>query len=602
MSASNTLQILRKLPPQSSQPGMIASFRTAVACCSALGLVLVLLGPPVALAQEDGEEKALYEIAPREIEIRGRLDVDLPSLERLDLESLTVTRQVPALPPDRAPYTGASVLRLDGGPLQLPEPSVSIQGLTPSGTPVNAALSAEGGRYFTRRVQGNVFVPLSASASLEIQGHYDGSEGFEPFSGTGVETPYDNAEARARFDAQVSEDFAVTAGVHGAYDSYTLYGQRTPFGTSRSFPVPDRQGYAVGASAALDAGGRLPASLQLRYDQAGYETDRASTISFDEGRFAASGSLDIPLPGTSPAAVDAAFATAGFDDRGAFGADLWSLDAGGHAPVVETDALTASVGARVLTYSGPNDPLAAMPSDVSATYVVPTATLTWTARPNVSVFARLDPQLRANDLTSLHATNPFVVDGPTLLPTVETTRAEAGLRVSTGLFRLTAQGGYRYAPSHLYFAPASRSAPGVFSAFYDSAQILEGSATAAFQGSERLQASLRLAIRDGTLTGPDVAIPNFARVRAEGMVATSFAGDRGFAQLTASLLGPRPTDRTGDAEVGTFFDLDLEGSFAVSPLIDVLVGLENIGGGTLERWQRYPRPPTVVTTGLRVRW
>ncbi|PSQ68778.1 MAG: hypothetical protein BRD29_03025, partial [Bacteroidetes bacterium QH_2_67_10] len=62
----------------------------------------------------------------------------------------------------------------------------------------------------------------------------------------------------------------------------------------------------------------------------------------------------------------------------------------------------------------------------------------------------------------------------------------------------------------------------------------------------------------------------------------------------------RPTRRTGDADIATFADLDVEGTYALTSAVGLVVRLQNIPAGTLERYNRYPRPPLMFESGLRV--
>jgi hypothetical protein len=260
-------------------------------------------------------------------------------------------------------------------------------------------------------------------------------------------------------------------------------------------------------------------------------------------------------------------------------------------------------GGRLLTFRALADPGAAPGAEATATFVAPSLDVEVAFTPRFSLFLRNQPGLDAHSLSDVLAQNPWTQTPLSVRPTLTTTDASAGVRVSAGPVRVTAHAGYRYAPSYLFFAPATEGSyqTGVFGARYGSARIGEAGAGIALQGSDRVQAVLRATIRDGQLTGPDVAIPYFSPLVVESMLGTTFASGKASAQLTATVESPRFVDLTETEEAATLFDLDLEGSYQVTPLIDVVGRIQN-AAGTFERYARYERPGAVVSGGVRIHW
>lgn len=566
----------------------LASFRFALV----LALVLLVSAIPTS-AQETDEDEQLYEIAPREIEIRGQLEVNLPSLERQPLRGLAPAAKVPTLPPSRKPYIGTYKRTLEDIPQRLPEPVSTASTLAVPTNESRASLAVGGGRYFSRVARGRVSVPLSDSETLNFKADYEGSEGHEAFSD--VDSQYDNATTRLQLESR-REQILLSADVHGFVDSYTLYGVQP------SARIPDRVGFSGGATVELRTRGSVPATLGVSYDQTEYET---GTRTFDEDRFEAHGSVEVPIP-DFPLRLEGAFSSSGLDGGSATDGDVVTFDGGAQVALLQSPTLTLDAGARLLTFDGVTHPASATPGNASANFVAPFAEGQWTPTSALTLYAHWKPRLKSHGLASMMATNPFVVHGPTLLPTLETTNAEAGARFSVGSVELNAFGGYRYAPSYRYFAPADPSsspfAAGVFEPEYDSAEILRGGASIAFNGLRHVQASARVLVREGTLVDTDRAIPNFAPVVGEGALTFTFADRNAFIEVAGTVESPRYVDRREQTEVGTYADVDVKASYSITPTIDVLARVENIGSGTLERWQRYPRPPTVVSTGLRLRW
>jgi hypothetical protein len=192
-----------------------------------------------------------------------------------------------------------------------------------------------------------------------------------------------------------------------------------------------------------------------------------------------------------------------------------------------------------------------------------------------------------------------------VLPTLYTTRLQSGAEVGLGPVRLRGQVGYRYAPSYRFFTrdgggTALRD-PGL-EVGYESARILHGGARLSLQGLETVDAAISLSVRDGTLTDADAAIPYFSPVVAEGLFSVSFADQRGLLQTTGTVESPRPP-RVGAAEdIDTYVSFDVEGSYQITSLLDVVLEVRNLSPSAPERWGRYPRPPAILSGGFRIHW
>lgn len=581
---------------------------TAVRTCLLLPLMLAIAFQAQAQDQPETSEDdpQLPEIAPQEIEIRGELQINLPSLQRQPLTGFRVPRSIPAYPTDRLPPAETYKQELDALPQSRPDVELAAPALSGSEDPATGMVEAGGGRYFNRFAGGRLDLPVTTNESFTLSGDYAGTNGHEPFDGSSIDTPYDALDGAVRFQSRRSV-VSVDAGVHGAYDSYDLFGARLSPTAPRLSPQPDRTGWTVGGNASIRTHGRIPVSLAVGLDNTTYETQiRPDSIadaqSFSASRFDASASVSLPL-GRSQADLDAQVTVGGLDGSGVFEGDVATLDAGGDALLVRRGALALRGGARLLTFRAPVAPTTEASPTATATFIAPAFRAQWQARPGFQVYAQNAPRLTPNTLASVMRENPYLEPAPGLRPTLETTRAEAGVEISTGSVRITASAGYRYAPSFLHFTPDRRSGyeEGVFRSAYESARIIHGGGSIALQGVERFQASLGLRIRDGELTERNRSIPNFAPLTVDAMVSTSFLEDRGRIRVTAEALGPRPRSSANASEdVGTYADVDIEGSYAISPLMDVVARIENIGA--TERWNRYERPPAVVSGGIRIHW
>lgn len=567
------------------------------------------LGPLTAHAQDDPQrDPQLPEIAPREFEIRGQAQVSFPSLERQPLQGFASPPSVPTLPPQRVPHTNAAGYKQTLGdlPASLPEaPAVSsrLQTVPPL---TRGSLSADLGRYLTRSVRGVLAVPVSGTETLAFEGQYDGTNGFAAYEDPEVDTPYNTTAATVRFESR-RERLTFAADVHGFVDSYQLYGVQAQPGAPGAPPIPDRSGRSIGTDLRLTTDGALPVHVGLAFDQTGYETNPGTTraaIPFDESRLALDGAVQFPV-GISDVDLDARFATAGLNS-GAFAGDVVAFDGGGDALAVRVGPYTVRAGVRLLAFRSLVDPGADAPGEVTATFIAPTVDASWTVLPTLRLYARNAPRLRMHHLAELHRRNPFVGATPRVQPTLETTNVESGVDVSAGKVRWQAYGGFRYAPSYLHFVPGpddlgtGLAQGSTFAPAYDGARLWRAGTELALEGQTAAQATLRMELRNAVLTGADVAVPNVSSFLLEGATTLGFADRKGTVTLGASVEGPRYIDRREDEQVSALIDFDVDAAYAITPAIDVRLGLHNLGA--VERWERYPRPPAVLTTGFRMHW
>lgn len=564
-------------------------------------LALVLGGTSLPAHAQDDPDPQLPEIAPREIEIRGQFQIDFPSLQRQPLRGFAAPPTVPTLPPDRQPWTEPYKQDRSELPENLPDSPTVDTRLASTPAPASGYVQAGAGRYLSRFADGRLTLPVSRSESFEIDASYDGSAGFEPFDGSSVDTRHDDLDGTIGFVSRRSAT-TVRADAHGFVTAYSLYGA-VPASPATA-PNPDRRGRSGGLQAELQTRGSVETTAQLSFDQTRFETDvdpDAPARTQDEQRLAAAFELAVPF-GTRDVRADASVTTSGLGS-GAFTGDVATFDGGGSAVAYRSGPTLLRAGGRLLTFRALSNPAGSPDAEASATFVAPTLDAEVAFTPRFSLFLRNEPGLDAHSLTDVMAQNPWTQTPLSIRPTLTTTDAAAGVRVSAGPVRITAHAGYRYAPSFLFFAPATEGdyQTGVFGARYGSARVGEAGAGIALQGSDRVQAVLRATIRDGQLTGPDVAIPYFSPLVVESMVGTTFAGGKGSAQLTATVESPRYVDLTETEEAPALFDLDVEGSYQVTPLIHIVARVQN-AAGTFERYARYERPGAVVSGGMRIHW
>lgn len=573
-------------------PLVEVSFLMALACL----ITLASASTPV-LAQDDPDrDPQLPEIAPQEIEIRGQFEVGFPSLQRQPLRGFAAPATVPVLPPDRLPFTEPYKQERSELPEQLPEPPQPGTRLARTAAPADGYVEAGAGRFFSRFAKGAVTLPVSPTESFEIDASYVGSSGYEPFPDATGSTEHDDLDGTLQFISR-RDAASTTVALHGMNSRYLLYG----LAPSDLTPIPERKLRSGGFSAGVNTHGRVPASVGFSFDQMQVQTVDAErtgipgAIDRDQQRLSLQAEAALPF-GTREIRAGGTGTTSGLDG-GAFDGDLSTYDIGGSAVAYRRGPTVVRAGARALGYSSTS--LGNRVPSENANYVAPMAEVTVAFTPSFTMFAKNDPGLVANTLLSLHRQAPWLSETPELRPTLYTTRAEAGVRVSTGTLRFTSHAGYRYAPNYAFLAPGTNV--GAIQTDYGSVRIASAGASVALQGFDRIQAVLRAEIRDGQLVGPGIEIPYFSPFLVE--TAFSFGFSDGKGRLAAELGIESGRTITADRETATTADVDVEATYAVTPLIDIVARIENLGApNELERFENYARATNIAQAGVRIHW
>jgi hypothetical protein len=575
------------------------------------GLALLMglcLMPHVGRAQQpDTSEQTLPEIAPQEFEIRGELQLSFPSLERQPLRGFASPPSVPSVPADRTPYVEPYKQALEDLPESLPAPDASPQTVQQPAEAQQGFVEAGGGRYASRFAAGRVAFDVSAAQTLSLHADYTGTEGFSPFAAaSGLDTPADAVEGGLQFDSR-HDGFSVRATAQGHAQQYTLYGQ--PGAVTGPDPeAPTRTGAGGEVQARLRTHGPIQSQIGLGYTRSSYTTEpdaAAPSVSFGEGQLALDGRVSFPIAGaTTYAELDVT--------RSAYTGDLpsdptgYSVSGGAGTRVWAQERLSVKAGVRVLTFSAPRAPSTASTATADGTYILPSARAELALATGVTAFAENTPTLQSARLDELYGTNPYAEHAPSLRPTVYTTNAAAGLSAALGPVRLQAEGGYRYAPTYRFFTSPSSASGGLADAplqvGYGSARILRGAGQLALQGVEGVEASVEAVVRDGQLVGADASLPYFSPVVVRAMASVSFLDGRALLQTSGTVESPRPIRPGADREVGTYTSFSVEGSYEVTSLLDALLRIDTLSPDAPTRWARYPRPPTAVQAGLRIRW
>jgi hypothetical protein len=590
-----------------SKPTLLFS----LAALTAFAAVGLLFAPSAAHAQEADE--ALPDLAPREFEIRGALQIQFPSLERQPLVGFNPPPRLLRLPQGRVPYLGVykqATVDLPPGPLPAatPPPFRSLA----QRPPLRGSATFTAGSYFARTARVELEQPLGAG-SLRIDGSYEGLDGSTLEAGVSSPTgPRDAAQQydRARLGAAISQRFVdvvtLEAGASGAYDRFTLFGLRT--GASLGYSSPDRT-FAHGeahASARFD--GDVPARLEVRTGYATLETDQIeieqdTRFEASEARASASGMAALPL-GAVSLVVDG-YGSAAQVEGGDFADNLvyWG---GAALDFASGTRLRARAGARLLGYDAEetNATSGFFPAR-SALYVSPVLDLSYRLTPTFEVFATNTPSAGPSSLPEMYAEVPYLSDEPGHRPTLSLVDAEAGVATFVGGMHLRAFAAYLNAPSYRYYLAESGGAQRAFAgrilAQYGEAEVRAVGGSASVSIPDGLTASLTLRLQNGKLDDPDADIPHLSPFVADLRASLPFAGGQGLFQAGARFAGERPYDFVG-GEVGAFGAADAAVSYRVTPGIALVVEASNLELGGLTYWRDYPQQGPLVTGGVRALW
>lgn len=566
------------------------------------GFGLLAVGALHAQDRTDTTGARLPDIAPREVEIRGQLEINLPTLERQPLTGFQASEPVPPLPPER-PSIGegpeervASSQELPGSP----EQSSSLS----HPAPATGSFEAAGGRYFSRVGRARLALPLSDRETVSARLDYHGSAGFAPFEeDPDVETPFDAFDGTLGFETR-RPGFTVGLDVEGFLSTYTLYGAQ-PFSSSYN-PQPDRQGRGGNGALRLQLEGAVPASIRVGYGETHYETDLLDSedsgmLRRREQRLDLSGDLEFDAAGHTTS-TSAKFAVSGLDTDESLQGDVAAFDGGAAFELLSGSAFDFTVGARLLATSISEGSEAS--STETTFYPSPEIQLNLRPLSFVTAYVENRPKARLHSLEGLFEENPFLTSRPELRPTVHLVDAEGGLRLFAGPAQLAVHAGYEHMPRFLFFEQSEdpRYARGFTEARYAEAHILHTGAELSLRPLDGFHASVGASLRNGRLEEEDVAIPYFAPITGQALLSYAFNDGRGLVQLTGTFESARYVDRTETEKVDAFFDVDARASYDITPSLGVVLRMENLSAGALERWQHYPQPPLVIMSGLRVHW
>lgn len=552
--------------------------------------LIVLFTAPIVRAQ-DPDPAVLPDIAPREVEIRGTLEVSLPSLQRRALEGFNPPPEIPSPDVNRRPFVESFEehrVSFPRDPLPPVEPPTSL-GATD--LPSRGLFETSLGRYVDRSMRAYLQAPLGERTQVIAHAKYRGRYGHQAFEA--------HPEIRSLIDAVVlggeirtsTRAWTIGLDLGGFTESYDLYGRPLSADTA-----PIRRGSSFGGQITIETAPDLPltARLGLKGATTAYTTESAQELEphdrLHETR------VEIESAVTFPVSMGDVWLE-GTMSRGTRGNDFGlstTYLAGGGLSMDAHPRLQVRVGAMVLGDVGGRER--------GESAIAPYIRADWYPASRLRLYAGNFPRATATTVASLFRENPYVHAPPELAPTLAPINSEMGATLYWGPVQFTGRCGLRIMPQHRYFEALSGAEQHTATLRYGSARIFHagGSGSVVLPGG--IHAMIDITFRRGRLHELASPIPYFAPILMQSTVSIAFARRRGRVQLRGYYESARPIDRAESILLDGYADLDMDISYRITTHIGILLRMENIAGSRKVRWAHFPEPPAIIGAGAYLRW
>lgn len=572
-------------------------------------LLCMWAGATPLYGQDEEERPVLPDIAPRTVEIRGQLEIHFPTLERQPLVGFNPPPRIVDLG-DRQPFMepyrqGAA--DLPQSPLQ--EPTALAFGSLEGIERRTGIVEARAGRYLSRHVDARVEHAFRPEVAVVGRLRYSGLDGHEPYEfDPHITSSSDDIEGRADV-LLFGEAVRGGIGIDGLHSRYALFGAVGSNTSPQLNDAPMREGRQLGATAWIQTAEMegIAASARARLSNASFNTDacadESSTCLSDrfqraQRTFELAGDVRLPLDRMTLFA-EAEAVMSGIDTGALAGTDVVTTDAAAGLRLIQSRRLAVRAAGRFLLAHAPSGA-----GSSSRLYVSPDVRIDVYPMRGFQLYVENRPSIRHTTLAQLHRRNPYIVSRPVIQPEVTTIDARAGVRLFTGPATVDVRGGYAVAPEFQYFEhrEASTYVEGVSAVGYDKASILQVGGELSMVLGGRANAGLSADFRHGRLTEHDSVIPYFSPLVGRAMLSIPLMSNRVVISGAGRFESARYRDRDESRRIGDYMAFDFRGTYRVNPMIGIVAAVENLSVGHLEKWDRYPLPPAIVTGGIRLSW
>lgn len=558
-------------------------------------LISAFLAPAV-FAQSDDP---LPDLTPREFEIRGELQVSLPDLQRQPLEGFTPPPRTYVVPADRRAYTAAyghDFSTLPHSPPTTPEPPTILRS-----QPRTGQIDMLAGRYLSRIGR----LTLNAGG-FGMNVGYSGFSGFEPLPDIS-ETAVDANNVHGSIGYTTGNDIIFSITGDGQYSNF---GYIHPFALSEISQTLSE----MGLNLRLERVPENPQSMGFAFSArvATSDAQRSNNLVSDTGTFyfldGHSEHLFAFNGGVSTGLLDVDFGvthlTGDLHENSVLPLNAYSphveypvtgFHAGAAAefPLVRRHAGT--LGLKLLGYTS------ALQDEVKL-YPAPYIHAEMVTDGGIRLFATNTPEIRMRSQMDAWRFNPYRNTFPSPLPEVLIANAQAGLEIQNEYVRVRAYGLGRYAHNTPFSFRVDDNLS-YNSDIHSTTQFGGGTDVTLYLGETSF--SLGGEYRATRFIDPDDAdlpqreVPFTAPLIGNATLAVPFNGTRGLIQSTMYLEGKRPTFNDEDAPA--WANLSVEIHYRLAGRFALIARGDNLTGSA-GRWPGFPRPPAIITGGIRAGW
>ena len=566
-------------------------------------------------AQAD-QDTLLPDLAPREMEILGNLEITFPQLRRQPLSGFNPPPRIYEVPRGWRPWTGD----YKQPSADLPGTSL-IQPVSPPATisvgqhPHKGELSLGIGRYLSREVRAQAAFDLGPNVVMYGSAFHEGLDKFEPFDDTlGTEAPEQNYDGVAGLTYRSG---ATSAGVEvsGFFRELDLYGARAD---TAPFASPERDGQGFGGKVWVATGetSKLPVLLSAEYRANTFETSLTGAEfapSVDGSLLAVAGETKFGMGGRS-LQLDGQVSITG--QEGIFAPldsmlmvdsknDVTTYRTGGELRIETGKRSVLRVGAQMHGYSVSQSfsAVGLQTFDESKLYVAPRISFVNMIASGTEIYVKNTPIVLVSDQSEMFRFNPFLVDGALALPELSVVNVEGGIVFYKGPVRVAARSGITTYESLRYFAGSDSPffGPGFFDVHYGNADVLFAGGDIGVTFPGQFSATISGQWQSAKLDN-DLDVPYYPKFDGGLRASYVFADDRALLQVDGKFVGERNVDAIASRQLSGYVDMAFLGSYYFENGVGIFGRVHTMTGDTFERWDGYPVADWVTLGGIRLRW
>ncbi|MCH7639017.1 MAG: hypothetical protein IH855_06100 [Bacteroidetes bacterium] len=538
---------------------------------SRLFLLAALAALPLAALAQDH----LPNLTPTVFEITGELEINLPQLERQPLSGFGPPPRTYVIPAERQAATRPYGINYDGLP---------AFALT---TPADPDFALADGRIL--RAEGGLGTDVAryarfdfANRTLFVDVDYDGLGSTTDVVGNGTPdlfVTFDRLDARGGVRTSGNLSASLTAALN--YNDFSL-----PGGS-----VVDRRTISMfGAEAEIGTGVSAPTpaglSLSVAFTNVDDELNTIPTSNSDT-RFEADAFAELL---NRLVRIEGGLGSGSFID-GSDETDVFDYNAGLILQGYTAGGAQFKGGARILGYS-----TSLQNGNASSTIFAPVASAELPLGASGRLFAFTDPHVEQRGVFDLLDANPFAEIG-FLAPDIHTVDAEAGIELRSGSVGLKVYGGATFSPTRQFFE--RNAGTRLFNTYYEKARTIVGGADVSYVTTAGIELSAGGALRNGSLTELDQALPYYASMVGRVGAQVPFASGRGRVGLSAYFEGERPADRFETRMIPGFGTLSVDAAYEFTRGLSLVLRGERLVGDA-ERWEGFPQASTTILGGIRL--